>query len=228
MGAGKRLFLAVALVLAVCLGPSSSCRAGGLVISAPNLTATAGSSGSFDVLLSNTNSPSGGASFDVAVDAFTLGLSGPLDVTFTAVSIATVAAPYIYVTSGTTVPGGSPLSADTFPDTQFTAGDSEFAAPGFRTVSPGATFGLAHVSYTVSPTTSNGIDTIGFLNVSLTDLNGAGITTTISNGSIRVGAVPEPSTLIQFATAVLFGLGLFWRRRRRRRPPALRVYKMPV
>ena len=155
------------------------------------------------MLLTNT----GSASYGVAGDTFTLGLSpGPLDVTFTAVSIATVAAPYIYVTSGTTVPGGLPLSLDTFPNTQFTAADSEFASPGFQTVNPGETFGLAHVSYTVSPTTSNGLDTIAFSNVLLTELNGADIPVTSSNGSIRVGAIPEPSTLIQAATALLFGL----------------------
>ena len=56
------------------------------------------------------------------------------------------------MTSGTTQ-GGGPLSLDTFPNTQFTASDAEFAAPGFRTVNPGEAFGLADVSYAVSSTT---------------------------------------------------------------------------
>src|SRR5262245_8607334 len=93
-----------ALVLTVSLGSTCVCRADGLVLSAPNLTAASGSSGSFDVLLTNTN-PAGGASYEVAVDAFQLGLSGPAGVTFTDVSINTLSAPYIYVTSGTTQGG---------------------------------------------------------------------------------------------------------------------------
>ena len=79
-----------------------------LVIQAPNLSVTPGSSGTFDVLLLNTNS-SGGDSFNVAGDTIQLSLTGPLDVAFTDVTIGTTAAPYIYVTSGT---GGGPLSFD--------------------------------------------------------------------------------------------------------------------
>jgi hypothetical protein len=204
----------VALVLAAGLGPAGACRAGGLVISAPDLTVTAGSSGSFDVLLTNTNAANG-ASYDVAVDSFQLSLSGPLDATFTGVSISTVAAPYIYVTSGTTMPGGGPLSSDSFPTTAFTASDSEFASPGFRTVSPGDVFGLAHVSYSVGATTSGGVDAIAFPVVSLTELDGTVIPVTTSNGSITVLSIPEPSTLIQAGSAVLIGLGAVWRRRSR-------------
>jgi hypothetical protein len=120
------------------------------------------------------------------------------------------------VTSGTTIPGGGPLSSDTFPTPAFTASDSEFASPGFRTVSPGDVFGLAHVSYSVSATTSGGIDAIAFPIVSLTELDGTVIPVTISNGSITVLSIPEPSTLIQAATAASIGLGGFWRRRGRR------------
>src|SRR5262249_52342784 len=132
---GCRLALAAVLVLAATLGPALPCRAAGLVMEVPNLTGPPGSSGSFDVLLVNTN-PAGGASYDVAADSIELAVLGPLGATFTGVSIDTTTAPYIYVTSGTTV-GGGPFSLDTFPNTQFTASDSEFAAPGFRTVSPG-------------------------------------------------------------------------------------------
>ena len=201
-----------ALVAAASLGAGSACRAAGLVISAPPLTASPGSSGSFDVLLTN----SGTTSVDVSTDSFQLGLSGPVDASFTGVSINTVA-PYIYVTSGTTVPGGAPLSLDTFPNTGFTASDSEFAAPGFRVVMPGQSFGLANVSFSISATTPNGLDTLSFLNVSLTDINGADIPVTTSNGSIQVGpaVIPEPSTLIQATTALLIGLGVAWWRRRR-------------
>jgi len=165
----------------------------------------------------------GGASYDVSSDQFVLSLSGPLGITFTGVSIATdpVAAPYIFVSSGTTQPGGPPLSMDTFPNTQFTGVDLEFASPGFRTVNPGDTFGLAHVSYAVSSSTPNGIDTITIAPSPasfLTDLAGNQISFAIANGSIAVGTVvPEPWALTQASTAVLIGLGLVWRRRRRGR-----------
>ena len=108
---GRGVFGVIAVALAAIVGGAVPCFAGGLVIEAPNLTATPGSSGSFDLLLMNTN-PTGGASFDVSSDQFVLSLSGPLGITFTGVSIATdpVAAPYIFVSSGTTQPGGPPLS----------------------------------------------------------------------------------------------------------------------
>jgi len=211
VGPGFRLALAAALVLAAALGRDVPCRAG-LLIEAPSLSATPGSSSSFDLLLVNTN-PAGAASYNVAADSFELSLSGPLGVTFTDVSISTIVAPYIYVTSGTTVPGGLPLSLDTFPNTQFTASDAEFGPLGFQTVKPGDTFGLAHVSFTVSPTPALGADTIAIASgtaTSLSDVNGNAIPFAISNGSITV---PEPCALAQAATAAMIGLGYWWWRR---------------
>ena len=194
------------LIAALILGNAAPCRAGGLVIQAPDLTA--GASGSFDVLLVNTNA-AGGQSFHVAADSFELSVSGPVSIAFTDVSINTFV-PYIYVTSGTTQ-GGPPLSLDTFPNTQFTAADSEFAAPGFRIVNPGDVFGLAHVSFAISPSSTGGTDTIQFVfpGTSLSDINGASIPFTTQ-------LVPEPAALTEAATAALLGLGSFWWRRRRR------------
>jgi hypothetical protein len=214
------VFRVIAVVLAAIVGGAVPCSAGGLAIEAPNnLPATPGSSGSFDLLLMNTNL-TGGASYEVSSDQFVMSLSGPLGIAFTAVSIATdpVTAPYIFVSSGTTQPGGPPLSADTFPNTQFTGIDLEFASPGYRTVNPGDTFGLAHVSYAVSSSTPNGTDTITIAPFPpaslLTDVAGISISFGISNGSFTVGAVvPEPWALTQASTAVLIGLGLVWRRR---------------
>ena len=209
------VFGLIALAVAALLGGAVPCAAGGLVIEAPHLTAAPGSSGSFDLLLVNTN-PIGGASFAVSSDMFVLSLSGPVHITFTGVSIATVAAPYIFVSSGTTQPGGPPLSTDTFPTTRFTGSDSEFARPGYRTVGPGETFGLAHVSYAVSSSTPSGMDSISIApspSTLLTMLDGTPIPFGISNGSIAVGvAIPEPWALTQASTAVLIGLGLYWRR----------------
>src|SRR5262245_66647446 len=85
VGPGTRLVLAASLVLTATLGPAVPTRAD-LIIKAPNLIAGPGSSGSFDVLLVNTNAP-GSASYDVAADSLGLALAGPLSVTFTDVSI---------------------------------------------------------------------------------------------------------------------------------------------
>jgi hypothetical protein len=216
------LALTFALAVLATLGRDVPCSAQGLVIEAPNITATAGSTGSFDLLLVNTN-PSGGGSFDVAADSLQLSLTGPLTVTFTDVSINTIV-PYIYVTSGTTQ-GGGPLSLDTFPNTQFTASDSEFAAPGFRTINPGDVFGLGHVSFAVDSSTPNGVDSIVISSgaaTSLSDENGNAIPFSIQNGSIQVGPsiIPEPAALTQGTTAALVGLGAFWWQRRRRRARA--------
>jgi hypothetical protein len=221
-GQGAWLGLSVALALTVTVGHAVPCRAAGLVIEAPDLTAASGSSGSFDVLLVNTN-PAGGISYHIAADSFQLSLSSsaPHD-TFTDVSINTIT-PYIYVTSGTTE-GGGPLSLDTFPNTQFTASDSEFADSGFRTVDPGDTFGLAHVSYALSPEHAQfDFMSFGSLATSLSDEDGNAIPFTISNGGIQVEPVipiPEPSALTEAATAALIGLASLWWRWRGRRAAA--------
>jgi hypothetical protein len=123
------------------------------------------------------------------------------------------------VTSGTTQ-GGGPLSLDTFPNTQFTASDSEFALPGFRTLNPGDSFGLGHISFAVDPTTPSGTDAIVITSgdaTSLSDVNLIPIPFTISNGLMSVGvAVPEPAALTQAALAAVIGLGVFWWRCRAR------------
>jgi hypothetical protein len=195
---GKRLALALLILLAITLGPAVPCRASGLVIEAPNLTVPAGSSGSFDVLLMNTNA-AGGATFSVAGDSLDLALSGPAGVTFTDVTISTIV-PYIYAVSATTLPGSDPLNFGiSFPNTGFTVSDSDGANPFFQTVNPGEVFGLASVSYTVSPTFS-GVDMLTFasLNVgtSLSDINGNLIPFTAMNGSITISSIPEPSAVV--------------------------------
>ncbi len=205
----------IALALAALAVGAVPCSAAGLVIEAPNLTATPGSSGSFDLLLMNTNTT--GPGYQVAADQFVLSLSGPLGISFTSVSIVTdpVTAPYIFVT-----PGNPMLSGDTFPNSSFSAFDIELASPGYQTVDLGKTFGLAHVSYTVSSSTPIGIDTITIApppTSVLSDPFGNPISFGISNGTIAVGvAIPEPWALTQAGTAVLVGLGLAWKRRQKK------------
>jgi hypothetical protein len=212
-GLGRRLAGVLVVILVMSVGPAVSCRAAGLVIQAPNLAVAPGSSGSFDVLLIDTD-PSGSPAYNVSGDSLELTLAGSAGVSFMDVTINT-AAPYIYTVSATSLPGSDPLNFGiSFPSTSFTVSDSDGGSPFFQTVNPGDTFGLATVSYTVSPTFS-GTDTISSLGLgtSLSDINGNPIPFTSMDGSIST--IPEPSTLITAATAVLIGLGVVWRRRRR-------------
>ncbi len=214
---GGRLGLLVAVALATSFGLAAPCRAGGLVIELPTLTNVApGSSGSFDVLLRDTD-PAGSPGYNVAEDNFELTLTGAAGFTFTNATINTSAA-YIYVES-TDAASGLPLSTSTFPNTDFIASDLENAPPNYyRTLNPGDVFGLANVSYTVASDAS-GTDALTIANVgiatTLTDINGNNIPFTVMNGAISTFAVPEPSALIQAATGLLIVLGAAgWRRQR--------------
>jgi hypothetical protein len=215
MGSSLRFARLLPVLLAMSLGPAVTCRAGGLIIQAPSLTVSPGFSGSFDVVLIDTD-PAGTAGYPVSLDSLELALLGPAGIAFTDVTINTYIH-YIYAVSATTLPGSDPLNFGiTFPNAGFTVADSDGASPFFRTVNPGDQFGLASVSYTVGPKFS-GTDTIAItsLNVgtSLSDVDGNPIPFTVTDGSITASAVPEPTTLIQAATAVLFAVGLVWRLR---------------
>ena len=212
-----RLGLLVAVALATSLGLAAPCRAGGLVIELPTLTGVApGSSGSFDVLLMDTD-PVGTPGYNVAEDNFELTLTGAAGFTFTNATVNT-SVTYIYVQS-TDAAFGLPLSTSTFPNTDFIASDTENAPPNYyRTVNPGDVFGLANVSYTVASNASGSaaltIANIGIA-TTLTEINGNYIPFTVMNGSLST--VPEPSTLMQAATGLLIAAGAArWRHRRRR------------
>lgn len=183
-----------------------------LVLSAPDLVVAPGSSGSFDLILTNIG---GAASFDVAAFSVGLSLVGDTGITFTGVTIATIT-PYIFVSSGTMQPGADPLAPGLTP-TSFIAIDSEFQLPGFRTVNLGDFFGVAHVEYTVDAGATLGTRTLQFtLATDITDNFDDLIPVSTLNGTITVAAaVPEPSTL---ALAALGGIGLIAARRRIRRP----------
>jgi hypothetical protein len=101
--------MTVALVLTAIPGCAVPCRAAGLVNEAPNVNATPGSSGWFDVPLVNSH-PAGDARLDVAADSLGLSLVGPLSVTLTDVSNNTIAAPDTDVRSRTTVRGGAAVA----------------------------------------------------------------------------------------------------------------------
>ena len=181
-------------------GEIGTARAG-LVISAPTIAAAPGTSGSFDVVITNDN-PVGGDSFFVAGDSLDFALSGLPGVMFTDATIAT-AIPYLFALSGTTQ-GAGPLSLDSFPNTAFFASDAEFASPGFAEIAPGMSFGVAHVSFTVDPSAASGDrGLILGAGTSLSDIGGGPIEFTTSDGVLTISSVPEPSTWLLLASGVV-------------------------
>ena len=194
------------LTLAIILGGPAAGRAA-LIIEVASLTAQAGSTGSFDVLLRNDETS---GSFRIASDSVQLSLAGAPGVQFTAATIMTAATdPYVFLQSGTTIGSGSPLSFDPFPTTSFTASDSEFGPLGYRLIGPGAVFGLVHVSYSIATTTPAGVRNFAFdlTGTSLSDESGNAVLFTTMAGSFTVNpaAVPEPASALLVCLA---GIGV--------------------
>jgi hypothetical protein len=193
--------LIVAWLLAFVFASSGGASRAGLILEAGPVTASAGSSGAFDLVLANTNSP-GGASYDISSDTIQLALTGLTGVTITGATIDT-SIPYIYQTSGTMVLGGSPFVISSTP-TSFLASDSEFDMQGFDIISPGQSFGLAQVTYSVaSNATAGQMGSISLTNSNLSDFDGNPVLPTLQGGTFTVMAgVPEPSSLALFATGL--------------------------
>ena len=129
IAARSRLALAPALAIIVALGCPAPGRAAGMVISAPVITTGAGASGSFLVLLTDTD-PAGSNPYNATGDQFELTLTGKAAITFTAVTTATDVSPfntpYLYAYS-TDNDYSIPLytaQTNPFPTTDFTAADT--------------------------------------------------------------------------------------------------------
>jgi hypothetical protein len=171
--------------------------------------------GSFEVDLTNQKS----ASQTYGVAGFSIELSVPNSdgVQFSSVSTSTTSFPYIFEGTGTaSVDPNFIFSSSTFPTTDFAAGDVEWSQPSIMVV-PGATFGLALVTYSITPGTPGGTVPISFESTtSVTDAGGNPIAFTSQNGSIRTMlAVPEPSSLVMgFISAALVGSAVALKRRR--------------
>lgn len=101
---------------------------------------------------------------------------------------------------------------DNFPNTGFTAVDSEFSsADGYQqTIAPGVSFGLAHVTYSVAAgaSPSSGlIDIVDYADgsaTSLADFAGDAVPFTAQDGTFIVtpSVVPEPSAIVLTATGL--------------------------
>jgi hypothetical protein len=188
--------LVLATVVAAALGVGAPCRAD-LVIEAPNLTVTPGSTGSFDVLIAST-----GGTFSVAADDIELDLSGLSSVSFTGISINTVT-PYIYGTNSASLNGSTFIINVSSNDVE--AFDFLFptGAQTIDTTPPNNVFGLLNVQYTVASNAAAG--TSGTLSIgpdtSLSDANGNNVLFTPQSGSITIAGatIPEPSSVLMLA-----------------------------
>ncbi len=210
-GHGGRVAAVAVLAFAALLFAGSPARASLVFEILGSTTTPAGGTGSFDIVLDDQD-----LAGSTTVSAFSAELSvvSSSGVKFTSVTGATTAAGYIFGTVQS-----PPLSLDAFPNTTFTAADTDVTAPGYVTLNPGTKVGLAHVSYSVAPGTPIGPVTISFVSAgdSLSDKNGAALAFTTSNGTITVtaAAIPEPSPLV--LGTIGGGLALLAGRLRRKR-----------
>jgi hypothetical protein len=209
----RRLGPAIAALVLAASGPVGTCHAGGLVLAAPTTIAAApGSSGSFLVTIDDTD-PAGSPGYEVAGDSFELQATGPAGLTFTGVTTATGALPYLFADSVVGM-GLAPISIDTFPTADFTAADIGVPSggyPGYTTLNPGDSYALGLVSYTVDASAAAGsVFTIAFgPNTALADPNGGAV-------AFAIASVPEPSTwILALIATVVVPLS-----RRARRQPA--------
>ncbi len=194
----QTLRAAILLSVAAILAEPASCHAA-FLIESPNVSSAPGLTGSFDILLVNT----GPTALNVAGDSVEIALTGVSGGSFTAATISTTAAPYLYTKSGTLGPPASPLSFSLFPNTTFLASDSEFGSLGSRVIAPGDTYGLVHVSFAISSSATASVGTLSFLDLgtgtSLADTVGNSIAFTTRTGTFTIvasAAVPEPKSVV--------------------------------
>ncbi len=179
---------------------------GSSILSIESVSGAPGSTGTFDVLLTN----SGGSPQNIAVFNFELTTSDT-NITFSGVSTSTTTATYIFPSSFfgpdiTTFATGQSVEA----------GDVDATLIGTN-IGPGATFGLGNVSYSIAPGAGNGeiaeIDFAAFPGTSLADSGANNVGFSAESGTITAesSSVPE-STTVPLAGALLAGAWLIRRR----------------
>jgi hypothetical protein len=200
-------FISTPAVLAVAALLLSVPARADIVLSIEDVSGAPGSSGTFDVLLTNT----GSVSQNIAATNFEL-TTADTNITFNDVTTSTTTAAYIFpsslfgpdiitFTTGQTIEGGDVDSTLVGTD-----------------VAPGATYGIGNVSYSIDPGASNGevaeVDFAAYPQSSLSDSMGNNVPFTAESGTITVqtSTIPEPSTAIPLAAALLLGVSFIRRR----------------
>ena len=200
----RRLLGTAVTALTMALVPSSA-RAADIVLSIGHYQQTS-AGGSFEVDLTVQQSAS--QSYGVAGFSIELSVPNSDQIQFSSVSTSTTSSPYIFDGTGTlSVDPNFMFSSSNFPTTDFAAADVEWSLPSI-TVMPGATFGLALVTYSITPGPPGGTVPIIFESTtSVTDADGNPIAFTSQNGAIQTMlTVPEPSSLVMgFLSATLVG-----------------------
>jgi hypothetical protein len=206
---GARFISTMALaVLAIAVSLLSVPARADIVLSIEDVTGAPGSSGTFDVLLTNT----GSASQNIAATNFEL-TTADTNITFNDVTTSTTTAPYIFPSS---LFGPDIITFTTGQTIE--AGDVDSTLVG-TDVAPGAIYGLGNVSYSIAPGAVNGevaeVDFVPYPNTSLSDNNFNNVPFTAESGTITVqtSTIPEPSAAIPLAGAVLLVACLSRRRR---------------
>ena len=168
------------------------------IISAPSVIALPGSSGDFDILLTNTGSST------VAVGAFTFAIStSSSEVNFTSASTTTTAAPYIFEGNSFDAINGLPLATRTGQD--LTASDiANNAIQSF--LNSATTLSLGKVFYTISPSARFEAVDIAFSSTatSLSDYLGRPVPATTVNGQITLAPEPRQTAVVAALLGVLF------------------------
>lgn len=201
--------LPLALILIGFTAPTSAEAA--LILTVTSSQAANGV-GSFDVILSSNDGSYGVGGFSVE-----LAVAASSGVLFTGASTATTTVPYLFGTLQT-----PPLTFATFPTTDFIASDSDASSPGFRTLASNGSFGLEHVTYSVTPGTAAGPIPVSILGVAggapttqIDDINGTPFSFIPFNGTITFATVPEPASLALSEVALSIALGAALSRRRK-------------
>ena len=205
--------MAAAVVLPVQLGIPITARAESLVVEVVPVSTTVsvppGYSGTLELDLLNPSTNT--QSFDVAGFQFELQIPVASGVLFSDATTSTTAEPYIF--AGNSVAdlyfGGSLIvSPPPPPATSDLQGFDTVANPGtYTTLSPGASFGLGLISFSVDAGATPGSVPVSIIPFSNTDANGTQISDnngnaigfTSSDGVIVIqaaGTVPEPSSLM--------------------------------
>jgi hypothetical protein len=234
------------MLLALLLGATSG-RADLILTVTPISTTETSTSftGSFEIDISN---PASGTDTSVNSFSLTLQLNPSLGIQFTGVSTSTTTDAYIFNGIGgeaafgaydpVTNPTGFLFSNDSFPTTQFAAGDNDWLGstpppgtglPAVDLAPAGASYGLALVTFSASNATAG----TAFINLltngttSYSDTDGTTYTLTGAPGSgldypnpgtitVATSIIPEPSTVPVIVAVGTMGLVAGWARRRRR------------